>query len=175
MAPARATLFEMVTGSNAPTSGRGAGRRYRDIHAVKYRERDRLRDPLSSVLPGHGVFTKWVPSAFLAPSPTATPLVHLFDEPQFNLQDGYIGFMLDFFLQPQRRRAVWSSSCMHQNDRKLAPRTSSPRSPRQFLFVAGGGVEPPAGFSHHCRRAAFPRLSRPEMTRRPPTRFVRAA
>jgi len=23
--------------------------------------------------------------------------VHLFDEPQFNRQDGYIGFMLDFF------------------------------------------------------------------------------
>ena len=25
------------------------------------------------------------------------PVVHLFDEPQFNTQDGYIGFMLDFF------------------------------------------------------------------------------
>jgi ABC-type Na+ transport system ATPase subunit NatA len=25
------------------------------------------------------------------------PIVHLFDEPQFNTQDGYIGFMLDFF------------------------------------------------------------------------------
>ena len=25
------------------------------------------------------------------------PMVHLFDEPQLNLQDGYIGFMLDFF------------------------------------------------------------------------------
>ena len=28
---------------------------------------------------------------------SAYPLVHLFDEPQFNTQDGYIGFMLDFF------------------------------------------------------------------------------
>ena len=25
------------------------------------------------------------------------PMVHLFDEPQFNTRDGYIGFMLDFF------------------------------------------------------------------------------
>jgi ABC-type histidine transport system ATPase subunit len=25
------------------------------------------------------------------------PLVHIFDEPQFSLQDGYVGFMLDFF------------------------------------------------------------------------------
>jgi energy-coupling factor transporter ATP-binding protein EcfA2 len=28
---------------------------------------------------------------------SAYPFVHLFDEPQFNTQDGYIGFMLDFF------------------------------------------------------------------------------
>ena len=26
-----------------------------------------------------------------------SPRIHLFDEPQFNTQDGYIGFMLDFF------------------------------------------------------------------------------
>ncbi len=26
-----------------------------------------------------------------------SPVIHLFDEPQFNTQDGYIGFMLDHF------------------------------------------------------------------------------
>ena len=42
-------------------------------------------------------FRKLVPSVFLEPARSAAPLVHLFDEPQFNTQDGYIGFMLDFF------------------------------------------------------------------------------
>jgi energy-coupling factor transporter ATP-binding protein EcfA2 len=39
-------------------------------------------------------------------------MVHLFDEPQFNLQDGYIGFMLDFFrrLRAEGRLVV---SCLH--------------------------------------------------------------
>jgi hypothetical protein len=29
-------------------------------------------------------------------------MIHLFDEPQFNAQDGYIGFMLDFFRKLRR-------------------------------------------------------------------------
>jgi ABC-type histidine transport system ATPase subunit len=33
----------------------------------------------------------------LEPAASDYPLVHLFDEPQFSTQDGYIGFMLDFF------------------------------------------------------------------------------
>jgi energy-coupling factor transporter ATP-binding protein EcfA2 len=33
----------------------------------------------------------------LEPAGSEYPLLHLFDEPQFNTQDGYIGFMLDFF------------------------------------------------------------------------------
>ncbi len=39
-------------------------------------------------------------------------MVHLFDEPQFNLQDGYIGFMLDFFrkLRAEGRLVVL---CLH--------------------------------------------------------------
>jgi len=41
--------------------------------------------------------------------------VHLFDEPQFNTQDGYIGFMLDFFrsLRAQGRLVFL---CLHPND-----------------------------------------------------------
>ena len=91
----KTTLFEMMTGSNAPTSGRVlvAGT---DIHRVKYAERDRLAIHYHQSYQVRR-FRKLVPSVFLAPSPTQRPLVHLFDEPQFNTQDGYIGFMLDFF------------------------------------------------------------------------------
>ena len=34
------------------------------------------------------------------------PLVHVFDEPQFSTQDGYIGFMLNFF-QHLRSTGAW--------------------------------------------------------------------
>jgi hypothetical protein len=42
-------------------------------------------------------------------------VVHLFDEPQFNTQDGYIGFMLDFF---RRLRASGKLVflCLHPNE-----------------------------------------------------------
>jgi len=91
----KTTLFEMMTGSNVPTSGRVliAGT---DIHRVKYAERDRLAIHYHQSYQVRR-FRKLVPSAFLAPSPTERPVVHLFDEPQFNTQDGYIGFMLAFF------------------------------------------------------------------------------
>jgi ABC-type multidrug transport system ATPase subunit len=91
----KTTLFEMMTGSNTPTSGRVlvAGT---DIHRVKYRERDRLAIHYHQSYQVRR-FAKLVPSLLLEPSPTTRPLVHLFDEPQFNPQDGYIGFMLDFF------------------------------------------------------------------------------
>ena len=41
--------------------------------------------------------------------------MHLFDEPQFNTQDGYIGFMLDFFrrLRAQGRLVFL---CLHPNE-----------------------------------------------------------
>ena len=109
----KTTLFEMMTGSNAPTSGRVlvAGT---DIHRVKYRERDRLAIHYHQSYQVRR-FRKRVPSVFLAPSPTASPLVHLFDEPQFNTQDGYVGFMLDCFrrLRSQGRLVVL---CLHPNE-----------------------------------------------------------
>jgi ABC-type multidrug transport system ATPase subunit len=91
----KTTLFEIMTGSNAPTSGRVlvAGT---DIHRIKYAERDRLAIHYHQSYQVRR-FRKLVPSVLLAKSPTRRPLVHLFDEPQFNTQDGYIGFMLDFF------------------------------------------------------------------------------
>jgi energy-coupling factor transporter ATP-binding protein EcfA2 len=43
------------------------------------------------------------------------PRVHLFDEPQFNTQDGYIGFMLQFFRQLRAaNRLVFL--CLHPNE-----------------------------------------------------------
>ena len=43
------------------------------------------------------------------------PMIHLFDEPQFNTQDGYIGFMLDFFRKLRREnRLVFV--CLHPNE-----------------------------------------------------------
>jgi len=44
-----------------------------------------------------------------------SPRVHLFDEPQFNTQDGYIGFMLDFFRRLRAEgRLVFL--CLHPNE-----------------------------------------------------------
>jgi ABC-2 type transport system ATP-binding protein len=131
----KTTLFEIMTGSNRPSSGRVliAGR---DIHKVKYRQRDRLAIHYhQSYQVRH--FSRRVPSMFLQPAGESYPLVHLFDEPQFNTQDGYIGFMLDFFrrLRDEGRLVVL---CLHPTARYhleiLREICGS------FLLVAGGGV-----------------------------------
>ncbi len=82
-------------------------------------------------------FAKLFPSFLLQPSPTSRPLVHLFDEPQFNTQDGYIGFMLDFF-RKLRSEGRLVFVCLHPTAsyhfeilKEIAER---------FLFVAGGKV-----------------------------------
>ena len=43
------------------------------------------------------------------------PMIHLFDEPQFNTQDGYIGFMLDFFNR-LRDSGKLVFMCVHPNE-----------------------------------------------------------
>jgi ABC-type multidrug transport system ATPase subunit len=91
----KTTLFEVITGSNEPTAGevRAGGQ---NIHRVRYRERSRLAIHYhQSYQVRH--FRRRVPSFLLQRARSEEPLVHLFDEPQFNTQDGYIGFMLDFF------------------------------------------------------------------------------
>ena len=91
----KTTLFELITGSNRPSAGtvKCLGR---DIHRIKYRERDRLAIHYhQSYQVRH--FKRTTPSFLLDPAASDYPMVHLFDEPQFNTQDGYIGFMLDFF------------------------------------------------------------------------------
>jgi ABC-type multidrug transport system ATPase subunit len=106
----KTTLFEILSGSNRPTSGQvicGG----QDVHQVKYRERDRM------VIHYHQSYQvrsvkKSVPSFMLQSATSDYPLVHVFDEPQFSTQDGYIGFMLGFFKRLRAEgRVVFL--CMH--------------------------------------------------------------
>jgi ABC-2 type transport system ATP-binding protein len=109
----KTTLFELMTGSNRPTAGRVlcAGQ---DIHRVKYAERSRLAMHYHQSYQVRA-FRKTVPSALLERARTAEPLVHLFDEPQFSLQDGYVGFMLDFFRRLRAEGKV-VFLCLHPNE-----------------------------------------------------------
>jgi ABC-2 type transport system ATP-binding protein len=131
----KTTLFEIMTGSNTPTAGRVlvAGT---DIHRVKYRERDRLAIHYHQSYQVRR-FRKLVPSVFLARSPTERPLVHLFDEPQFNTVDGYIGFMLDFFRRLQREGRL-VLVCLHPTARYHLEILKEVAE--EFLLVAGGRV-----------------------------------
>ena len=91
----KTTLFELITGSNQPTAGtvHCAGK---NIHRVRYDERDRLAiHHHQSYQIRH--FRRTWPNFMLERAGTAYPLLHLFDEPEFSPQDGYIGFMLKFF------------------------------------------------------------------------------
>jgi ABC-type branched-subunit amino acid transport system ATPase component len=109
----KTTLFELVTGSNVPSGGRVlvAGQ---DIHAVRYGERDRLAIHYHQSYQVRR-FRRTRPEATMAHAASREPLVHLFDEPQFNTQDGYIGFMLDFF-RALRRRDRLVFLCLHPNE-----------------------------------------------------------
>lgn len=106
----KTTLFELITGSNLPSAGRVRIGGH-DIHRVRYRERDRLAIHYHQSYQVRS-FRRTLPSFMLEPAASDYPLVHLFDEPQFNTQDGYIGFMLDFFRRLRReRRLVFL--CLH--------------------------------------------------------------
>ena len=109
----KTTLFELVTGSNRPTSGRVlcAGQ---DIHKVRYAERARLAMHYHQSYQVRA-FRKRLPSFLLERARLAAPVVHLFDEPQFSPQDGYIGFMLDFFRR-LRGEGKLVFVCLHPNE-----------------------------------------------------------
>jgi ABC-type multidrug transport system ATPase subunit len=109
----KTTLFELITGSNLPTAGevRCLGK---NIHKVKYDERDRLAIHYhQSYQVRH--FSRTVPNFMLETAGIEYPMIHLFDEPQFNTQDGYIGFMLEFF-QKLRREGRLVFVCLHPNE-----------------------------------------------------------
>jgi ABC-2 type transport system ATP-binding protein len=155
----KTTLFEMMTGSNVPSAGHVyvAGC---DIHRIKYRERDRLAIHYHQSYQVRR-FRKVIPSALLARSPTSTPMVHLFDEPQFNLQDGYIGFMLDFFrkLRGEGRLVVL---CLHPTASWHLEILNE--IAEQFLLVAGGGVTRYPNFPALVNEPRFRSYLGPEMT-----------
>ena len=129
----KTTLFEMMTGSNVPTSGRVlcCGK---DIHQVKYRERDRLAIHYhQSYQVRH--FSRRKPSFLLESAGSNYPMVHLFDEPQFNTQDGYIGFMLDFF-RKLRGEGRLVFICLHPTAKYHLDLLKEVCE--RFVFVAGG-------------------------------------
>jgi ABC-type multidrug transport system ATPase subunit len=146
----KTTLFELVTGSNRPTAGRVlcAGQ---DIHRVRYAERSRLAMHYHQSYQVRA-FRKAVPAFLLERARTAAPVVHLFDEPQFSLQDGYIGFMLDFFRR-LRSEGKLVFVCLHPNEPyhiELLDELCG-----RFIFVNGGRLTLGASLAELGRQEAF--------------------
>ena len=138
----KTTLFELITGSNTPTSGNVLVQG-RAIHRVRTDERDRLAIHYhQSYQVRH--FRSFYPDALLERAGSDYPMVHLFDEPQFNTQDGYIGFMLDFFRRLRGEgRLVFL--CVHPNERfhlEILEEICE-----RFIFVWNGTVTPIADFA----------------------------
>lgn len=142
----KTTLFELITGSNLPSAGRvlvGG----QDIHQVRTRERDRLAIHYHQSYQVRS-FQKRKPDFMLDHAGSAAPLVHLFDEPQFNTQDGYIGFMLDFFRKLKSEgRLVFL--CLHPNERYQLDILRE--CCEQFIFVQQGVVTRAPDFATLCR------------------------
>ena len=137
----KTTLFELITGSNLPSAGRVLVNG-QDIHQVRTRERDRLAIHYHQSYQVRS-FQKSRPDFMLAhakPNAKATdhsPLIHLFDEPQFNTQDGYIGFMLDFFRKLKNDGKV-VFLCLHPNEPYHIDILR--QSCERFIFVQKGAV-----------------------------------
>lgn len=109
----KTTMFELITGGNQPSAGcvRVAGQ---DIHRVRYAERDRLALHYHQSYQLRS-FHRTRPAFMLDRAGTERAVLHLFDEPQFNTQDGYIGFMLDFFRR-LRSQGKLVFLCLHPNE-----------------------------------------------------------
>ncbi|HEY7460051.1 MAG TPA: ATP-binding cassette domain-containing protein [Xanthobacteraceae bacterium] len=132
----KTTLFELITGNNAPSEGSisVAGR---NIHRVKIRERDRLAIHYHQSYQLRR-FVSLMPSFLLKTAGSEAPIVHLFDEPQFNTQDGYIGFMLAFF---RRLRAEGKLVFVSLHPTASYHLEILKEIAEEFLVVSGGRVE----------------------------------
>ncbi|NRF70870.1 ATP-binding cassette domain-containing protein [Aquincola sp. S2] len=139
----KTTLFELVTGSNLPDAGRVLVRG-QDIHGVRTKERDRLAIHYHQSYQLRR-FQRRKPDWMLDAAASDAPWVHLFDEPQFNTQDGYIGFMLDFFRQ-LRSEGRLVLLCLHPNERFHVEILRE--ICEGFLFVHQGSVTPLPDFEH---------------------------
>ena len=138
----KTTLFELITGSNRPSAGRVVccGK---DIHKVRADERDRLAIHYHQAYQVRR-FARRLPNFMLERAGSAYPMVHLFDEPQFNTQDGYIGFMMDFFRRLRREgRLVFL--CLHPNERYHLEILREVCE--RYLFVFQGTVSEAADFT----------------------------
>ncbi len=109
----KTTLFELITGSNQPTSGRVLCNG-QDIHRVRYEQRSRLAMHYHQSYQVRSI-KRGKPSFLLEQALGDKAVIHLFDEPQFNTQDGYIGFMLDFFRRLKDEGKV-VFVCLHPNE-----------------------------------------------------------
>jgi ABC-type multidrug transport system ATPase subunit len=109
----KTTLFELITGSNMPTAGRVMVMG-QNIHQVRYDERDRLAIHYHQSYQVRS-FRRTRPKFMMQAAASDYPMLHLFDEPQFNTQDGYIGFMLDFF-RKLRSEGRLVFVCVHPNE-----------------------------------------------------------
>jgi ABC-type branched-subunit amino acid transport system ATPase component len=138
----KTTLFELITGSNLPSAGRVLvdGQ---DIHQVRTRERDRLAIHYHQSYQVRA-FQRSKPDFMLQHAAAGSPRVHLFDEPQFNTQDGYIGFMLDFFRR-LRGEGKLVFLCLHPNEPYHVDILRE--SCEQFLYVQKGAVTQAADFA----------------------------
>jgi ABC-type multidrug transport system ATPase subunit len=137
----KTTLFELITGLNQPTRGevRVCGQ---PIHRVKRSQRGQLARHYHQSYQLRR-FHAWKPEILQARAELAEPTVHLFDEPQFNTQDGYIGFMLRFFRR-LRAEGKLVFVCMHPNERwqlELLQDLSE-----RLIFVQRGSVTEHADF-----------------------------
>jgi archaellum biogenesis ATPase FlaH len=81
---------------------------------VRYRERDRLALHYHQSYQVRS-FKRDRPNFMLEHAGADRAVVHLFDEPQFNTQDGYIGFMLEFF-RKLRSQGKLVFLCLHPNE-----------------------------------------------------------
>ncbi|EJE51299.1 hypothetical protein PMI14_04039 [Acidovorax sp. CF316] len=145
----KTTLFELITGSNRPTAGRVLVNG-QDIHQVRTRERDRLAIHYHQSYQVRS-FQRGKPNFLLQHAATDSPLVHLFDEPQFNTQDGYIGFMLDFFAT-LRGKGKLVFLCLHPNEPYHVDILR--QSCERFLFVNKGVVSQAPDFDTLAREPA---------------------
>jgi ABC-type multidrug transport system ATPase subunit len=132
----KTTLFELITGSNMPSSGRVMVMG-QNIHNVRYDERDRLAIHYHQSYQVRS-FRRTRPKFMMQPASCDYPMLHLFDEPQFNTQDGYIVFMLDFF-RKLRDEGRLVFVCVHPNEpfhleimREVCER---------YIFVRDGGMK----------------------------------
>jgi ABC-type multidrug transport system ATPase subunit len=142
----KTTLFELITGSNQPTDGivRCSGQ---NIHKVKYKQRDRVAIHYhQSYQVRH--FAKVLPSFMLEGAVTSYPNIHLFDEPQFSTQDGYIGFMLEFF-KKLRSEGRLVFLCVHPQEPFHIEIVRS--ICEEYLFVLNGQVTKAPDFSEFLK------------------------